>query len=68
MTIPPGAPDYESTDVTLTLNTSLDTVQNGAIDITVPLIIKGGPRALVTLKANVIIPDILVGWCKFTPG
>lgn len=54
----PGAPEYESTDVTLTLNTALDVVANGIIDVTVPLLIKGGPRALVTLRANVTTPEL----------
>ena len=48
-----GAPYYSSTDVTLTLDTSLEHVAAGVVDVVVPLLVKGAPRAHVTLRAVV---------------
>ena len=53
-----GAPYYSSTDVTLTLDTSLEHVAAGVVDVVVPLLVKGAPRAHVTLRAVVETPEV----------
>jgi hypothetical protein len=48
-----GQPYCQTTEVTLTLNTAMEHVEEGVIDFTVPLSVTGGPQALVTIKAVV---------------
>ena len=72
-----GQPYCQTTEVTLTLNTAMEHVEEGVIDFTVPLSVTGGPQALVTIKAVVQVPgltanmetldfgNVQVGHCKW---
>ena len=56
-----GAPDCAATELTLSLNTGLSHVFAGKMEYQVPLLIKaGGPPALITVRANVVVPEVTV--------
>lgn len=54
-----GAPECQSTEVTFTVAASKQHVQPGQLELTLPLAIKGGPAVLLTLRALIVVPDIL---------
>jgi hydrocephalus-inducing protein len=54
-----GAPDCEAQDITITLQAARSWVVPGPLELTLPLQIKGGPAVLLTLKAVVVIPDLI---------
>ena len=72
-----GQPYCQTTEVTLTLNTAMEHVEEGAMEFTLPLNVTGGPQALVTIKAVVEVPglsanvetldfgNVQVGHCKW---
>jgi hypothetical protein len=55
-----GAPDCESQDITITLQAARSWVVPGPMELTLPLQIKGGAAVLLTLKAVVVIPDLVL--------
>ncbi|GMH35419.1 hypothetical protein BSKO_03287 [Bryopsis sp. KO-2023] len=55
-----GAPDYESLEMTLSLNTSKSKVPNGTLDLVFPIEIKFGPAILLAIKAQIMMPEIKV--------
>jgi hypothetical protein len=52
------APDYGSLDVALCLNTSKKGVGMGPLEVVVPLAVKAGPPVLLTVRAEVVMPDM----------
>ena len=56
----PGAPDHESVDMSVTLQTTGAGLPTGQIECVLPIEIRGGPTVLVTLRANITVPDLEV--------
>ncbi|GFH32549.1 rhodanese domain-containing protein, partial [Haematococcus lacustris] len=54
----PGAPDNGSVEVVLTLQANKQQVVLGPMELVLPLPIKGAPGVLITIKANVQVPDL----------
>ncbi|CAG9464033.1 unnamed protein product [Pedinophyceae sp. YPF-701] len=50
--------EYASLNLAMTLDTSLPQVQTGPLELTVPIVQKTGPTVLLTLRANVVVPDL----------
>jgi hypothetical protein len=53
-----GAPDYGTVELTLAMNTNLSHVIPGPVQFDVPLAIKNGPPAMVTVRADVVVPEV----------
>lgn len=53
-----GAPDYDSTEITLTLHTNLPTVSSDTLALTLPIPVRNGAPMCITLKANVVMPEL----------
>lgn len=53
-----GAPEYESIEMTLSLNTMRCKAPNGIIDLTLPLEVKYGPAILLSVKCQIMIPEV----------
>ena len=56
----PGAPDFEAVDFEVLFNSTRQGVVPGPIDMLVPLAVRSGPQVNVYLRANVIVPDLVV--------
>ncbi|KAJ1491733.1 hypothetical protein T484DRAFT_1773431, partial [Baffinella frigidus] len=56
----PGAPDFEAVDFDIIFNSTRAGVVPGPIDLLVPLAVRSGPQVNIYLRANVVVPDILV--------
>lgn len=53
-----GAPEYESVDLALSLNTNKCRTPNGVLDLVLPIDIKYGPAILVSVRAHIITPEL----------
>jgi hydrocephalus-inducing protein len=53
-----GAPECQSQDITITIQSSKKWMAEGLIEVTLPLLVKGGPAVLLTLRAVVVVPDL----------
>lgn len=53
-----GAPDCQSTELTVTVMAAKGWVQPGPLELTLPLQIKGGPAVLLTLRAVLVVPEV----------
>lgn len=53
-----GAPEYESVDLALSLNTNKCKTSNGLLDIVLPIEIKYGPAILLSVRAQVVTPEL----------
>ena len=54
-----GAPDCQTLEVTFTMMASKPSVLPGPVELTLPLLIKGGPAVLLTLRALVVVPEVV---------
>ncbi|PNH08880.1 Hydrocephalus-inducing protein [Tetrabaena socialis] len=54
----PGAPDFASAEVSVTLQAGKASVQPGPVELVYPITIKGSPPVLLTLRAHVQVPDL----------
>jgi hypothetical protein len=54
-----GAPECQSTDVTFTVLATKSWVTAGPMELTLPLLIKGGPAVLLTLRALLVVPEVV---------
>lgn len=54
-----GAPECQSIELTFSLTASKSWVAPGPLELTLPLGIKGGPAVLLTLRANVVVPEVV---------
>ena len=54
-----GAPECQSQDITITIQSSKKWMAEGLVEVTLPLLIKGGPVVLLTLRAVVVVPDLV---------
>eukprot|EP00854_Cymbomonas_tetramitiformis_P000766 gene766-1240_t len=62
----PGAPDFETVDMVFTFQTSA--LDPGQIDTVFPMEIRNGPKVLVSIRANVVRPEIEVSSSKLDFG
>ena len=56
----PGQPEFATTEMTLTLQTSRREVKPGRLECTVPMSMKNGPRVNMRLQAVVVVPEVVV--------
>jgi hypothetical protein len=54
-----GAPECQSTEVTFTVLSAKPRVPAGPLELTLPLLIKGGPAVLLTLRALLVVPEVV---------
>jgi hypothetical protein len=54
-----GAPACQSTEVTFTVLSAKPRVPAGPLELTLPLLIKGGPAVLLTLRALLVVPEVV---------
>ncbi|GIL73964.1 hypothetical protein Vretifemale_3957, partial [Volvox reticuliferus] len=54
----PGAPDFGSVEVAVTMLANKSSVQAGPLELIYPLNIKGSPPVLLTLRAHIQVPDM----------
>jgi hypothetical protein len=54
-----GAPECQSTEVTFTVLATSKSVPAGPLEVTLPLQIKGGPAVLLTLRALLVVPEVV---------
>ncbi len=54
----PGAPDFASAEVSVTLLGNRSGVQPGPLELVYPIAMKGSPPVLLTLRAHVQVPDL----------
>lgn len=54
-----GAPECQSTEVTFTVLSAKARVPPGLLELTLPLYIKGGPAVLLTLRALLVVPEVV---------
>lgn len=54
-----GAPECQSTEVTFTVLATKNWVPPGPMELTLPLQIKGGPAVLLTLRALMVVPEVV---------
>jgi hypothetical protein len=54
-----GAPECQSTEVTFTVLSAKARVPAGPLELTLPLLIKGGPAVVLTLRALVVVPEVV---------
>eukprot|EP00882_Tetradesmus_deserticola_P026703 GHRQ01029483.1.p1 GENE.GHRQ01029483.1~~GHRQ01029483.1.p1 ORF type:complete len:198 (+),score=28.14 GHRQ01029483.1:978-1571(+) len=54
-----GAPECQSTEVTFTVLSAKARVPAGPLELTLPLLIKGGPAVLLTLRALLVVPEVV---------
>ncbi|KXZ49496.1 hypothetical protein GPECTOR_21g722 [Gonium pectorale] len=54
----PGAPDFGTIEVAVTLQANKSNVQPGPLELTYPIAIKGSPPVLITMRAHVQVPDL----------
>lgn len=54
-----GSPECQSREVTFTVLAAKSWVAPGPLELTLPLQIKGGPAVLLTLRALVVVPDVV---------
>eukprot|EP00775_Hariotina_reticulata_P008964 gene8964-9139_t len=54
-----GAPDCQTLEVAFTMMAAKPWVLPGPVELTLPLLIKGGPAVLLTLRALVVVPEVL---------
>lgn len=53
-----GTPEYDSIEMTLSLNTTKCKAPNGTVDLTLPLEVKYGPAILLSIKCQIMIPEV----------
>jgi hypothetical protein len=54
-----GTPECQSTEVTFTVLATKSWVLPGPLELTQPLQIKGGPAVLLTLRALLVVPEVV---------
>jgi hypothetical protein len=54
-----GAPECQSTEVTFTVLATKSWVTAGQMELTLPLQVKGGPAVLLTLRALLVVPEVV---------
>lgn len=54
-----GAPKCQSCEVAFTLTAAKAWLPAGPLELTLPLELKGGPAVLLTLRAVLVVPDVL---------
>lgn len=54
-----GAPECQSQDITITIMSNRPIIQPGPVEVTLPLLIKGGLPVLLTVRAMVVVPDVM---------
>jgi hydrocephalus-inducing protein len=54
-----GAPECQSAEVTFSVLASKAWLQPGPQELTLPLQVKGGPAVLLTLRALLVVPDVV---------
>lgn len=54
-----GAPECQSSEVTFTVLATKSWVTAGQMELTLPLQIKGGPAVLLTLRALLVVPEVV---------
>ncbi|KAG2489301.1 hypothetical protein HYH03_012133 [Edaphochlamys debaryana] len=54
----PGAPEFASAEVSVTLQANKGAVQPGPLELVYPITIKGSPPVLLTMRAHVQVPDM----------
>lgn len=54
-----GAPECQSTEVTFTVMAAKAWLVPGLLELTLPLQIKGGPAVLLTLRAMLVVPEVV---------
>lgn len=54
-----GAPECQSMEVTFTVMGAKGWLAPGPLELTLPLQLKGGPAVLLTLRALLVVPDVV---------
>lgn len=54
-----GAPECQATEVTFSVLASKNWVPPGPMELTLPLQVKGGPAVLLTLRALLVVPEVV---------